>query len=498
MAILLKFNIARKLPQLARESSYIQSRNIYLSKQDVATALRPFYFAVHPDLFYQYPKQKEINENSLKQLNFYLETVLKNLPTNPISLTFCLRSGSRKVNDDESFQHVNIQLLGKDLHRVLHNILSTCHLPTEDLDALLKKKPKRKPVKKPSEFTAKRKSDVFHSSWWNEAQKAAEDIEQRIRNEPDIDLRFFLNENVEEALRRLRKGQPLRDETERLSKELINTLKLKDVLWNCGWGITHFRGCLQSFRGLTIQHPAGMSVLTGRTIVFGRQTGVSFEGHIILSSEDVRTNWLDMINSVYQYDDLLKEIPTVEKNLSEVLRGINVDHRKFQPTVMVQKYIQQLNKLTSALYKYRWVHGYPSVWPRRLEKFQIVVECEAGPLMLSPTGQFIVPASCPAFLLVDFITSNLEAASSLLEQYDKMKTKERQMHMKCMSEFGLGALEKDDNITPNLMIQCCERMLENSSIFKYNLRDIRLHISHYYSVLQDGEICIPWNWKCFN
>lgn len=43
---------------------------------------------------------------------------------------------------------------------------------------------------------------------------------------------------------------------------------------------------------------------------------------------------------------------------------------------------------------------------------------EAGPLMLSPTGQFIVPASCPACVLVDFISKQLEEASHRLEQYN--------------------------------------------------------------------------------
>ncbi|GFT19659.1 DUF4461 domain-containing protein [Trichonephila clavipes] len=125
-----------------------------------------------------------------------------------------------------------------------------------------------------------------------------------------------------------------------------------------------------------------------------------------------------MIQSVEQFDDLLRQIPKAERALSEVLRGILVDHRKFQPTIMVQKYIQQLGKLTSALYKHRWVHSYPQEWPRRMGTYQIVVECEAGPLMLSPTGQFIVPASCPAFVLVDFISRNMEAANHRLQMYN--------------------------------------------------------------------------------
>lgn len=44
---------------------------------------------------------------------------------------------------------------------------------------------------------------------------------------------------------------------------------------------------------------------------------------------------------------------------------------------------------------------------------------EAGPLMLSPTGQFIVPASCPAFLLVAFISENLDEACQLLQRYKR-------------------------------------------------------------------------------
>jgi hypothetical protein len=44
---------------------------------------------------------------------------------------------------------------------------------------------------------------------------------------------------------------------------------------------------------------------------------------------------------------------------------------------------------------------------------------EAGPLMLSPTGQFIVPSSCPAFLLIAFLSENLDEALRLLHRYQR-------------------------------------------------------------------------------
>ncbi len=33
---------------------------------------------------------------------------------------------------------------------------------------------------------------------------------------------------------------------------------------------------------------------SGRTLVFGRDTGISFDGHVLLNSGEVRHNWLDV------------------------------------------------------------------------------------------------------------------------------------------------------------------------------------------------------------
>lgn len=92
---------------------------------------------------------------------------------------------------DVSFKQVNIHLLGKDLHHVLHNILSSCHLPTEYLDTLQEKKAKKIILPKTLSTKAENAPNQFHSTWWNEAQKTTRDIEERIRNEPDIDFRYY-------------------------------------------------------------------------------------------------------------------------------------------------------------------------------------------------------------------------------------------------------------------------------------------------------------------
>ena len=54
----------------------------WLTGPEVSTALRPFYFLVHPDLFGKYPQEQVENDKSLKILKNYVETLVhdKNKP----------------------------------------------------------------------------------------------------------------------------------------------------------------------------------------------------------------------------------------------------------------------------------------------------------------------------------------------------------------------------------------------------------------------------------
>ena len=67
-----------------------------------------------------------------------------------------------------------------------------------------------------------------------------------------------------------------------------------------------------------------------------------------------------------------------------------------------------------------------------MSQFHLVVEGEAGPLMLSPSGQFITPSSCPVSLLVSFMTSHLNEARTRLDHYVADLKKEKQAITQCM------------------------------------------------------------------
>lgn len=93
-----------------------------------------------------------------------------------------------------------------------------------------------------------------------------------------VTLIDWVKRHTDESRQRIEACQPVRDEISRLQEQLCKELKLADLRWDCGWGTSHFRGCLQSFNLLHIHHREDLRVLEGRTIVFGSESGISLQG----------------------------------------------------------------------------------------------------------------------------------------------------------------------------------------------------------------------------
>ncbi|XP_051168686.1 T-cell activation inhibitor, mitochondrial isoform X2 [Leptopilina boulardi] len=465
-----------------------------LSTGEVSTALRPFYFTVHPDLFGQFPTQRTVNENSLKQLSSILESLQQQKAIRPTILPFYLRSRDDKESKAGNFTLVNIKLNEKDLRKTIISILKTCNLPTTFVDKLEEEKPISKSSMSGFWQFRGRAGETNFSDLEDDPIFTSIIMKRKINAEPDT-FKAYLDKHVNIAHVKFEACRPIREEVKKLESKLCEDLELESITWDCGWNITHYRGCLLAFQALAKHHPESMKILKDRKIVFANDTGISVEGNVMLNSGEVRHNWLDLIKNVRKHDAVLLRLPAFEKAVSRVLLDIKVGRRKFMPKVMVGQYEQQLRQLTTTLSDYRGRRSYPSAWPSNLSAYEIVVETEAGPLMLSPTGQFIVPSSCPSFLLVSFITENLDEATKRLHHYNNIKHVERELHKKAIEDLGLAALNKDDSITPDLMIKCCERLLMHKEILAPSLQGVMLWVTHYYSVMSDGVFCVPWDWK---
>lgn len=81
-----------------------------------------------------------VNENSLKQLSSFIETVQSQRPVVPCNLQFFLREVQSTTNP--KFQVVNIKLTKPDLRNTVYTILTSCNLSTKYLDDIAPPIPK--------------------------------------------------------------------------------------------------------------------------------------------------------------------------------------------------------------------------------------------------------------------------------------------------------------------------------------------------------------------
>lgn len=303
-------------------------------------------------------------------------------------------------------------------------------------------------------------------------------------------METWIIDNAKTAKTRSKDLESLKADVFKLQKVVIENLGLKDARYDCGWNFEHYRGCLKTLERLASMHKQHMENLKGRVVVFAPFTGISLEGHVMLFTGDVLNNWIEFIKNIPKHDAFLKKIPIYENTLSQVLKRIKIGRRKFMPKQQAVEYAGHLMKVTTNLNDYLSVNKFPKSWPNSLQEYEIVVESEAGPLMVSPTGQLIAPATCPGFMLVDFITSNLAEARERNKKYQEEKHIERDLTEKCIQQLKLKSLTKDDSVTPEKMIVSLKALLKTTC---ESFKDLELHITNFYTVLSDGTVCIPWD-----
>lgn len=456
-----------------------------LTTSEAATALRPFYFAVHPDLFGQHPKERGINEESLKKLNEYVSALHSVGYARPTEVIFYL-----KISDDNKgfpvFKRIEISLFSRDLRTTIKTILKACNLPVDYVNTIESSSPK----------TPRTRSGHGLVNWDHTFYKAMNSADA-MKVKPQITLQKWLEKNVVKAQRLSVMTRAIQDDIDRLSSALKNKLKLRELRWASVWGNTHYRGCLRSFDRLYAENSHKIEkILKGRTLVFAGSTGVNLHGDIVLSTEHVPTFWMNLLNSVRAYDPVLERLPYMEDELSGLLNNIHIVRRqKRYLSLMAEQYEELLNKLINSLRR-RQDEAKTCFFDEDLSNLELVVECESGPLTVSQTGQFLVPASCPGSLVIEFIDQNKSMALQLLSEIPEFLEKEQLLHAKCLEVFHLSSLSKDDTVSSQQMTSFCSRLLENQQnlLTIISLEDLHIQVSHYYSVMQDGRMCVPWDW----
>jgi hypothetical protein len=257
----------------------------------VQTALRPFFFKVHPDLFEKWPEERTINENSLQALSEHIESLEKGYqPRSKSSLVFYLRNKDKK---SQPFKQVQVPLNNqKDSKTFVLNILKICDLPKEDIEKIEKESINYKKPKS-TQSTSSTSQRVHDND--DEFSEEFDLFQFKVRKaREDETLSKFIKKNIDIAEIRTKNLDDLKEEVHKLKLELEKKLQLEEICYKCGWNIEHFRGCLKQLEKIHELYSNDMEHLKNKRIIFSQFTGVSLDGEIHLFTGDVRNNWLDV------------------------------------------------------------------------------------------------------------------------------------------------------------------------------------------------------------
>nr|XP_056713511.1 T-cell activation inhibitor, mitochondrial [Euleptes europaea] len=464
-----------------------------LSGADAVNALRPFYFAVHPDFFGQHPREREVNENSLKRLNGYLENLQKPgfHSFKPTQLTFYVREreqNSPNVQEPfgaSGFRTVSFTLQTKDLLSTVLDILNSCSLSTEHVQSLYGNVGTLSNRGAPRAFQRPIKWDKTYYSFTG-FKDPEEELEQAQRMETT--LSSWLDNNEKSAVKKLKNSLPLRKELDRLKGELSRQLQLSDIRWQRSWGIAHRCSQLHSLSRLAQQSPEALRNAKGRTLIFTDQSGMSATGYVMLGTMDVHHHWTKVFERLPSYSALQRKLLLLEDQISHLLGGIQITYiEELQPMFTLEEYYGILDGFYNRVRNSRLPFH-----PRSLRGLQMILESDRYAPGLHELGHFIIPAVCDPATLLWFIISKSKEARANMERKEELMVLEKELIKASTERFSLHQLYKEPSISSVQMIRSCNRLLKESLPF---LQGMRLCISHFYSVLQDGDLCIPWNWK---
>uniref|UniRef100_A0AAF5CVU2 T-cell activation inhibitor, mitochondrial n=1 Tax=Strongyloides stercoralis TaxID=6248 RepID=A0AAF5CVU2_STRER len=455
--------------------------------QQAASALRPFYFEVHPDRFPNDPIVKQKNEKNLQLFNGYLNELFpKAKKLKPIEVHFSI-----KCKKTEVFKNISIPLCSSDPKTIVRTALQKCNLSTNKVPESVDDEKMNNNTFYTSP-TDKVNGDIIwrnlHAEYYKKKKK-----EQSSNNE----LFNALSKNRDVVLEKMKSWENMQEICKDEIEHLKRAVGLDKVIWNLSWKQDYMKRCLM---GVSFMYrDANDSVkkdiilaLNKCTLLFGRGTYITCDGNIQFGADDVPQKWLELcmsINIRKKELSLFIEIYNKLKSLlGEKSKLIYNKDGSLSKTVHEYKtlYLRLCSRSKSEINELQEL----------LNGVTIEVVSSYDELNVNRCGHFFIPCNVDFLFLKDYIKKNIGISQHLSQRYTSKIIEAESLKNSCKRILQLKDLNWEDNILIEDLRKCILRLEESDESIKNLIKGMNVTISTNpgITVLNDGTISIPINW----
>uniref|UniRef100_A0AC35TYK7 Alpha-1,2-Mannosidase n=1 Tax=Rhabditophanes sp. KR3021 TaxID=114890 RepID=A0AC35TYK7_9BILA len=456
--------------------------------QQAASALRPFYFEVHPDRFAKDPLVRQKNEKSLQIFNGYLNELYP-VPKaqKPIEVNFSIR-----CKKTEKFINICVPLTGNDPRRIVRSALEKCELDTKKVPEPIENKSKVEHYETPSSASySKREAEArwrsLHEQFYSKKKK------KPIPNE----LLNALSKNHDFIREKMRNYEEMKENFKDEIAHLQRVVGLVDVRWTSRWEHSYLKRCLLT---VSLMYKDAepevktkiMYALHGYILNFGRGSHVCCNGNIQFGADDVPKNWLQVCleattrrNEINILHDLKSKVKSLLGNEFNLILDENdcilrtVTEYKTIYLRLKRRNKEEINKLRSLL------------------KGSIIeVTSTNDELSLDKNGRIFIPCNVEYSALIQFLEANVEISKHLTKNLISKICEAESLQKTCVIILQLKDLSWDDTILIEDLRKCLTRLENATPEIKDLIKGMHVKISNNPNiyVMNDGKLVIPVDW----
>ncbi|ULT79948.1 hypothetical protein L3Y34_010505 [Caenorhabditis briggsae] len=454
-----------------------------ISSNEVAQALRPFLFLVHPDKYAKFPEIQTQNEKSLQIFNGYMNDLF------PVSPSLKPTKVSFSIADKQSttFRKIHINLTGTDPAKIVREALESCELSTSEL------KFKNNGLAGGSK---KQNSGGLGFNTTNVEEDLLRSYLKRKKATVITNLYDSLTNQRDEAMRKKREAKTLRVSIQEDVSDLKYRTQLKDVVWQMHWEQSHMRRCIANVNRMLDQAVPETRIILEKAFFknvlrFGRGSFICCDGSIQLGADHVPEQWEQICQ---EYQIRKNQIPILKetaKQLEQTFGGAQIllPHNKG-----LAQTLTQLQTLTVRVWK-------KEALLRRVEdsakNSMLEVVTSYDELAIGVDGRLYIPCNVDVPSLVQFLEENAEKAIELNRTMHHLNNELEFARDECIKELKLTGLKWEQAFSPEALLQCVYRLTHCSDEVRNLVSGLSLIISaspNIY-VTNDGTLSIPLNWS---